>query len=557
MQRVHSRRSEGSEAEVDGLAEQELAKLQRQYRIIEGDRRAYSEETQNYLRKQREAIQSLERENEELMKDNTLAGSFQNQNQDKANTDKLSTLLTKEDEIKEQLEDVNQDIGMLDDQIRVIEKKIKQQRKNMGGVHNSHLLNKRTQKYIRVLENRLDKAKIDFNSCLSENGQLRETFDHMRLEKKTFDTIRLKLEKELVENKQKIMEGIETSTAAYEARDEAQGKMMALKEKADKDLSQYNTELKELMRIIEHDRKLKEFMRVKSEERAEMMEGELSSQRKKKDEKERGDKAEETIESYEAAFQTIKEATGIEDIDLLVAKFIEVEDKNFALFNYVNELNNEIELLQEQINENEAEIEKFKSEEVEMASQRKALLKNLEDSLSSSTEQADQYDTLFKQSKKILEQLKSGVDSLFNKINCDRSAITDMLGGKSGATDSNMMQFLGLIEQRTNELLQVHGFVTTKESDREGVPAVPVGLLGQGPQPGMSSVAIVPPTTGDDYDSGGSSGSDDEQRPLTQEELKNKILKGITKREAHPKKSQHPGSASSEKTPAKKKKAVK
>ena len=61
-------------------------------------------------------------------------------------------------------------------------------------------------------------ANVDFNSCLSENGKLRETFDHMRLEKKTFDTIRLKLEKELVENKQKIMEGIETSTAAYEAR---------------------------------------------------------------------------------------------------------------------------------------------------------------------------------------------------------------------------------------------------------------------------------------------------------------------------------------------------
>ncbi len=43
-----------------------------------------------------------------------------------------------------------------------------------------------------------------------------------------------------------------------------------------------------------------------------------------------------------------------------------------------------------------------------MASQRKALLKDLEDNLSSSTEQADQYDTQYKQSKKILEQLKSG-----------------------------------------------------------------------------------------------------------------------------------------------------
>lgn len=557
MQRVHSRRSEGSEAEVDGLAEQELAKLQRQYRIIEGDRRAYSEETQNQIRKQTEAIQSLEKENEELMKDNTLAGSLQNQSQDRTNTDKLNSLLSKEDDIKLQLDEVNDDIKRLDDQIRVMEKKTKQQRKNMGGVHSSHLQNKRTQKYIRVLENRLDKAKIDFNSCLSENGKLRETFDHMRVEKKTFDTIRLKLEKELAENKQKIMDGIETSTAAYEARDEAQGKMMALKEKADKDLAQYNTELKELMRIIEHDRKLKDFMRIKSEERAEMMEGELSSQRKKKDEKEKGDKAEETIESYESAFHTIKEATGIEDIDQLVNKFIEVEDKNFALFNYVNELNNEIEQLQEQINENQAEIEKFKSEEVEMASQRKALLKGLEDNLSSSTEQADQYDTQFKQSKKIIEQLKSGVDSLFNKINCDRSAITDMLGGTSGVTDANMMQFLGLIEQRTNELLQVHGFVSSKETDGDSEPAVAVGLLGQGPQPGMTSVAIVPPTTGDDYDSDASSASEDDQRPLTQQELKYKILKGITKREAHPKKSQHPGSATSEKSPSKKKKGQK
>lgn len=57
------------------------------------------------------------------------------------------------------------------------------------------------------------------------------------------------------------------------------------------------------------------------------------------------------LQSYETAFKKIKEATEIEDIDLLVNKFIEVEDKNFALFNYVNELNNDIEMIQEQINE--------------------------------------------------------------------------------------------------------------------------------------------------------------------------------------------------------------
>ena len=51
---------------------------------------------------------------------------------------------------------------------------------------------------------------------------------------------------------------------------------------------------------------------------------------------------------------------------------------------------------------------------------------------------------------------------MFNKINCDRSAIDDMLGAQSGVTDSNMIQYLGIIEQRTNELLAVQSYVNSK-----------------------------------------------------------------------------------------------
>lgn len=60
---------------------------------------------------------------------------------------------------------------------------------------------------------------------------------------------------------------------------------------------------------------------------------------------------EDSVETYEAAFERIKEMTGEEDLDLLVERFIETEDKNFALFNFVNEQNNEIELLHEHIDE--------------------------------------------------------------------------------------------------------------------------------------------------------------------------------------------------------------
>lgn len=36
--------------------------------------------------------------------------------------------------------------------------------------------------------------------------------------------------------------------------------------------------------------------------------------------------------------------------------------------------------------------------------------------------------------------LVSGIDSLFNKINCDKTAIVEMLGGSAGVTDTNMTQ---------------------------------------------------------------------------------------------------------------------
>lgn len=37
-----------------------------------------------------------------------------------------------------------------------------------------------------------------------------------------------------------------------------------------------------------------------------------------------------------------------------------------------------------------------------------------------------------------------------------------MLGAQSGVTDSNMIQYLGIIEQRTNELLAVQSYVNSK-----------------------------------------------------------------------------------------------
>ena len=50
--------------------------------------------------------------------------------------------------------------------------------------------------------------------------------------------------------------------------------MLALKERNDKDTAQQDVEMKELQRIIKHDNRLKEFMGIKVNDRAELKEEE-------------------------------------------------------------------------------------------------------------------------------------------------------------------------------------------------------------------------------------------------------------------------------------------
>ena len=53
---------------------------------------------------------------------------------------------------------------------------------------------------------------------------------------------------------------------------------------------------------------------------------------------------------------------------------------------------------------------------------------------------------------------------MFSKIGCNVATITDMLGGHAGVTDITVLQYLGIVEQRTNELLQLQAFIQAKVS---------------------------------------------------------------------------------------------
>merc|ERR1711988_1442509 len=198
--------------------------------------------------------------------------------------------------------------------------------------------------------------------AIEANRALREQIDTLRRERVVFDDIYRKLENELQQKKKEMANIIEQANAAYEARDSAQAQMAALKQQADKEHAEFEKEWRELGKLIENDKKMKEFMRQRVRGReADNRQADATKAiegRQKKQMKSTWDPAKSMVDttslhekagSYEEAFAKIQAATGICDIDELVQNFINAEDQNFTLFKYNNELNQDIEKIEQNI----------------------------------------------------------------------------------------------------------------------------------------------------------------------------------------------------------------
>merc|ERR1712196_460553 len=105
-------------------------------------------------------------------------------------------------------------------------------------------------------------------------------------------------------------------------------------------------------------------------------------------------------------------------------------------------------------------------------------------------------------------------------------------GEQMQVTESNMMQYLGMIEQRTNELLQLWA-ITNKPGVRPedtGTQAI-MQVLGQGPTHpmGEQKIQIAPPTM-DDYTDKDSDDGDDVQMPHNLDQIKNEVMQFMSQR---------------------------
>lgn len=368
-------------------------------------------------------------------------------------------------------------------------------------------------------------------------------------------------------------------------------------------------------RVFEQDRKLKEFMATKATDRQEkiIQSGGVVKTRAEPlkslwphtnvTEKEKEIKFTsqeslvESLEVYEKAFAEIKRVTGTDDVEGLVQQFKAVEDTNFSLFNYVNEINNEIEKLSEEISDTQDSIDGLKVQGVELAEERKKEMAVLESTLNAALAKNQQYETQTSDCFYGIAEIRKGVDKLVKVFQSTKFSFADgqahiingqsedneealqqeadvegaageeqlnesnftnrirFLLGSTAITDNNLLQILGVIEHKMNELMTLNYMFSSprkaasagsaqpnaEEGQEKQEPTMPKekqvalimpllgtvgGLLGQGPTAPVAHISIVTPSTGDDHDSDDNL-SEEDDRPLTREELRQKTLKGV------------------------------
>lgn len=238
------------------------------------------------------------------------------------------------------------------------------------------------------------------------------------------------------------------------------------------------------------------------------------------------------VQTYDEAFAKIQEATGIGNIDELVTAFINAEDQNFTLFNYVNDLNKEIEKLEEQVAELRAEAEKQAGFGATEDGRHAKAVAAVEEKLARTQAASQQYEQKVEHMAGVMQQLREIIQKTFQGTGCDTAATRELLG-EEGVTETNIMQYLGIIEQRANELISFYNNRRTASRGSQGSQGLdgPRMSTSQAP-PAASAIVIEPPsTTAEDFeDEEGAAEAADDDHPMTREELQAKTMRNLTKR---------------------------
>merc|ERR1719198_2205224 len=122
------------------------------------------------------------------------------------------------------------------------------------------------------------------------------------------------------------------------------------------------------------------------------------------------------IEVFEQAFATIKSSTGISDIEEIVKIFVGLEQRNFSLLTYVNNLNRDIESLEKRNRNLDDQLQSQKRLEQEGEKRRTDILAELKQQIASTSSSTEENITQATQQQEVLDRCRPFINQILKTV---------------------------------------------------------------------------------------------------------------------------------------------
>uniref|UniRef100_A0A8C5XA04 ODAD1 central coiled coil region domain-containing protein n=1 Tax=Malurus cyaneus samueli TaxID=2593467 RepID=A0A8C5XA04_9PASS len=314
---------------------------------------------------------------------------------------------------------------------------------------------KHLQKKIEVLEMRLSKVTVRYNTIMTRNNTLREEIVRLQIHKAIYDNYYWKVERKLVRQNKLLTAAVEQATEDYEQWMDDLARISDIREVRCRETIQYNIRMLERKCALYQETRLKNFFLAKCtdlsnlKEQAKAREALEAAERAKRSQK----------ETYEVAYKRLLELSD-GDIDSFLEDFLEKDRRFFILFGYAIRLNVRVEGLQQRIQQIQDDMVSITAEQEQAEATRTEVLQDLEKKLTKTTEEANWYENKCKESSKLLGQVQSRMETLLKDLDCDTSKMVKPLG-------QSLVPVFGPVEDKIKEFLLRESLLRYTSVDRE------------------------------------------------------------------------------------------
>ncbi|KAJ3129097.1 hypothetical protein HK100_008836 [Physocladia obscura] len=392
----------------------ELHDLKLRFELLEGDRKAYYETSQWAIRQNKDEVGHLRQENKELSE--AIAKIKKHEIESQTFRASMSEL----EKFNHRVCEIHRKYDELQAEARAKEEKLSEMRDQLADLQReselveSNLQDSPQAKEIRMLENRLDKAMIKYNEAQS----IRKTYEHIvkRLqdERLTFDNQLATFEKTLKAKKQDSLELEMMSRDANHAKEVARAEHARFEQQINEERKQRDRDLQVRKELVKQKMEVIDKLERKS---LQVDDQNADSSQQSDAHKEAYDEAKERkMGEYEETMRLIKEATGVSDINEVIAKFQSQGDTHNHLTQL--QLHNETRVndLKQKKLEIESEYEQLKTNGESKMTHSQRLMEEFEKHLKETQAHTDETRHKFERIAKLLNNTKAGVQHLCDKL---------------------------------------------------------------------------------------------------------------------------------------------